>query len=103
MFAQTFGGALFVSVGQNVFQNRLLSNVQAAVPDFPAYIVLQTGATQVQHTVPPQFLQGVLYAYNKALTETWYVALAMSAISGFGVVWIQWLSVKGKKIEMAVA
>jgi hypothetical protein len=103
MFSQTFGGALFASVAQNVFTNQLLKNLESAVPDFPSGVVLATGATEIQHAVPAEFLPRVLAAYNKALTDTWYVSVALSTLAGFGVLWIQWISVKGKKIEMAAA
>jgi hypothetical protein len=99
MFAQTLGGALMVSVGQNVFTNQLAKNLLAKVPDLDQNIVLVTGATELKHAIPAKFLSGVLVAYNDALTQTWYVALALSVLSGFGAAVIQWKSVKGKKIE----
>jgi hypothetical protein len=102
MFSQTLGGALFLSVGQNVFNNKLLSNLQAVVPDFPAGIVLSTGATQVQSVVPHQYIAQVLIAYNKALTQTWYVSVAAACLTAFGAAVLPWKSVKGKKIDAAV-
>jgi hypothetical protein len=99
MFAQTLGGALMVSVGQNVFTNQLVKNLLKTVPDLDSTIVLKTGATELQHQIPQQFYQGVLVAYNKALTETFYVPLALSILAGVGAAAIQWKSVKGKKIE----
>jgi hypothetical protein len=101
MFAQTLGGALMVSVGQNVFTNQLVKNLASTVPGLDTKIVLQTGATELQHQIPQQFYQGVLVAYNKALTETWYVAVALSVLAALGAAVIQWISVKGKKIETA--
>lgn len=100
MFAQTLGGALMVSVGQNVFQNQLLKNLQTAVPSLDAKVVIATGATQFQKSIPKEFLARAILAYNDALTQTWYVAVALAAISGLGAAVIQWKSVKGKKIEM---
>jgi hypothetical protein len=100
MFAQTLGGALMVSVGQNVFTNQLYKNLAKAVPDLDPAIVVKAGATQLQHQVPVQFLPKVLLAYNDALTQTWYVALALAVLSAFGAAVVQWKSVKGKKIQM---
>lgn len=96
MFSQTLGGALFISVGQNVFQNQLIKNLHTVVPDLPVGVVLNTGATQLQHQVPATFLDGVLHAYNGALTQTWYVSVAMSALSLIGALAIEWKSMKGK-------
>lgn len=97
MFSQTLGGSLFVSVGQNVFQNQLLKNLKAAVPDFPAGIVLSTGATDLKNAVPHEFIARVLVAYNAALTQTWYVAVAMACLSTIGAVVLEWKSMKEHK------
>ncbi|KAK4997883.1 MFS sugar transporter [Elasticomyces elasticus] len=101
MFSQTLGGALFISIGQNVFTNKLLTNLRMVVPDLDPAIVLATGATSLQHVIKPQFLSGVLSAYNTAIMDTFYVSVAMSVVSIFGAVAFEWKSVKGKKIEMA--
>jgi hypothetical protein len=36
--------------------------------------------------------------YNKALTQTWYVAVALSALSICGAVLVEWRSVKAIKL-----
>ncbi|KMU76674.1 transporter protein [Coccidioides immitis RMSCC 3703] len=102
MFAQTFGGALFVSVGQNVFGNRLMSGIREAVPDIDPSLVLEVGATQLKELVPPALLDNVQEAYNAALTNTWYVSVAMSAIGIIGALGLEWKSVKGKQIQPGV-
>lgn len=103
MFAQTLGGALFISVGQNVFQNQLLKNLAKVVPGLNPAIVLATGATEIKDKIPAQFLPGVLHAYNGALTQTWYVSVAMAALSLLGVFAVEWKSMKGQKVVMAAA
>jgi hypothetical protein len=103
MFAQTLGGALFISVAQNVFQNQLIKNLHSVVPDLPINIVLNAGATQLKNAVPQSFLHGVLNAYNGALTQTWYVSVAMSALSLVGALAIEWKSMKGKAPAAAAA
>lgn len=104
IFSQTLGGALFICVAQNVFQNKLISNVAAAnVAGLNAADVVKVGATQVRDLIPKQFLPVVLEAYNAALTNTFYVAVGLSALSIVGAVFMPWNSVKGKKIEMAAA
>jgi hypothetical protein len=103
MFAQTLGGALMVSVGQNVFTNQLTKNLIKYVPGIDSSIVLTAGATQLKNQVPKEFYGQTLVAYNKSLTQTYYVSVALSAMAVFGVIWVQWLSVKGKKIEPVMA
>ena len=102
MFAQTFGGALFIGVAQNVFTNRLLKNLLENVPTLDPALVLSTGATSLKGAVTdqdPSLLPGVLSAYNSAIVQTFYVSLAMAAMSIVGAAGIEWKSVKGKKIE----
>ncbi|KAI6883300.1 MFS transporter [Hortaea werneckii] len=103
MFCQTLGGALFISVAQNVFTNRLLSNLKDVVPDLNSGLVLATGATSLKTVIPHEYLSGVQSAYNASLMSTFYVATAMAALSIFGSAAFEWKSVKGKKIEMAAA
>lgn len=103
MFCQTLGGALFISVAQNVFTNKLLANLQEAVPDLNPAIVLATGATSLADVIPKKYLAEVIESYNGAIVDTFYVAVAMAVLSSFGAVFMEWKSVKGKKIEMAAA
>lgn len=101
VFAQTLGGALFVSIGQNVFGNKLVSGLAANAPDIDPYIILHTGATSIQSAVDPSVLPGVTQAYSDALTMSFLVAAVMFAATIVGSGAIEWKSVKGKKIEMA--
>ena len=106
MFTQTFGGALFIAVAQNVFTNRLLSNLLESVPTLDPAIVLSTGATSLKEAITkqdPSLLPGVLSAYNSALVQTFYVSVAMASMSIFGAIGVEWKSVKGKKIETVAA
>jgi len=103
MFSQTLGGALFISVAQNVQTNELLKQLKAVVPDLDPAVVLTTGATELKNVIPHQYLAGVLTAYNTAITNTFYVGVAMAVVSIFGAVAMEWKSVKGKTFEMAAA
>ncbi|KAL3423692.1 major facilitator superfamily transporter [Phlyctema vagabunda] len=103
IFLQTLGGALFVSIGQNVFANKLAQGLAKYVPTLDPVIVLNTGATSIQKTIEKEYLPGVTLAYNNALTESFMVAAVMAAFTIIGSVAIEWKSVKGKKIEMAAA
>ncbi|KAJ7160823.1 hypothetical protein C8R46DRAFT_1223162 [Mycena filopes] len=48
-------GALFVSVRQNVFTNKLASGLVSSVPGVNPAIVLSAGATSLRNTVDPQY------------------------------------------------
>lgn len=103
MFSQTLGGALFISVAQNVFSNRLLIDVSKVVPDLNPEVVISAGATNLKTAIATGDYANVLIAYNLALQSTYYVAVALSALSIFGAVFIEWKSVKGKKMDVAAA
>lgn len=103
IFLQTLGGALFVSIGENIFTNKLMQGLHQYVPTLDPSIVLATGATSIQKTIDKAFLPGVTLAYNNALTKSFLVAAVMAALTIIGSLAIEWKSVKGKKIEMAAA
>lgn len=103
MFSQTLGGALFISVGQNVFTNQLIKNLKTVVPDLDPKFVLAVGATELKNVIPKNYLPGVLSAYNLALTECFYVSVATATLSIIGAAFVQWKSMKGKNIEMMAA
>ncbi|VBB81967.1 Putative efflux system protein [Podospora comata] len=104
IFLQTLGAALFVAVSQNVFTNKLVENVAKYVPDMPdPMTILHVGATSVENVVRPEDLGAVTWAFNDALTQTFTVFTALSAISILGAVFVEWNSVKGKPVEMGMA
>lgn len=103
MFSQTLGGAVFVSVGQNVFQNRLAHNLMVEAPGVDIPGLLGSGAAMIRQIVDPRDLGRVLDAYNDAIVETFYVGVAVGVLSLAGAVFIPWLSVKGQKVQVAVA
>ena len=100
-FVQILGGALFVSVGQNVFANKLVAGL-AGIPGIDVGALLGTGATQLKGLIPdPALAERVLVAYNYAIIQVFQVALIMSALAIFGAVAMEWKSVKGKKVATA--
>jgi len=103
IFVQTLGGALFVSIGENVFSNKLVLGLAKYAPNIDPKIVLSTGATAIQKTIDKADLPGVTMAYNSALTHAFLVAAIMAALTAIGSGFVEWKSVKGKKIEMGAA
>lgn len=103
VFTQTLGGSLFVSVSQNVFSNKLVEYVGDYAPGLDPATVLSAGATSIQKIIPSEFLDGVTLAYNDALMQTFLVSAALAAVSIVGSGFMEWRSVKGKKVDMAVA
>jgi len=102
--SRLLGGAIFVSIGQNIWTNNLISNIAAlGIPNFdPSYIV-HAGATELRTVVPPMFLAEVLVAYNAAIVKTFQIALAMACLAVLGAAGMEWKSVKGKALGVGGA
>ena len=96
MFCQQLGGAVFVSVGENVFTNKLVEGLGSIAGFNPASVV-SVGATELRQYVPAASLPQVITAYNGALVNTYQVALAMACLSIIGSGTIEWKNIKPKK------
>jgi MFS family permease len=97
LFAYNIGGALFVSVGQNLFINKLVSGLKNTVPELDPQTVLANGATSLDKWMSTQFLQGVKRVYNDALIRPYRAAAIIAAIAIFGSLVMEWKSTKIKK------
>lgn len=74
IFMQTFGGTIVIAVAQNVFNNKLISNVLAAgIPVNPAALLF-VGATRLQTLVEPQYFDRLQSAYNESITQVSFSA-----------------------------
>ena len=100
IFFQTLGGALFVSVSQNVFTNRLVSGLIEVVPELDPQVVLESGATTLADVVEEALLDSVKVVYNDALVGAFYVATALSAMSILGSAALEWKSVRGQDVHV---
>lgn len=99
VFFQTLGGALFISVAQNIFATELVNGIVAKVPDIAPWMILNTGATALISTFPSEVLPQILEAYNGAVTKTFYASVALAIVGFIGGLGMEMVSVKGKKIE----
>ena len=96
MFCQQLGGAVFVSVGQNIFNNKLIQGLRG-VPGVTPRAVVGIGATELRDYVPPEAIPMVLKAYNAALVDVFRVALAMACFTIIGSSLMEWRNIKPKK------
>ncbi|KAF8218305.1 major facilitator superfamily domain-containing protein [Mycena galopus ATCC 62051] len=98
-FFQTLGGAVFVSVAQNVFTNGLRAGLISRVPGVDPNIVLSAGATTLRFAVDAKFLPAVLSVYNEALVSAIHVCLGMACFSIVGALIMEWKNVKSKSTQ----
>ena len=96
MFSQTLGGAVFLSVGNNLFDMKLASGL-ARIPGIDIGAVASTGATDLRHMIPAGLLPQVLKVYNAALQDTFYLVTALSCATIVGALAMEWKSVKQQK------
>ena len=94
VLGQTLGGAIFIAAAQAIFQNQLVANLRSYAPTADVGAVLRGGATSLQQTVPHKLLSSVLKAYNDAITQSFYIGVALAAVSIFGPIFVEWKSVK---------
>ncbi|TQN70638.1 Efflux pump roqT [Colletotrichum shisoi] len=96
MFLQTFGGAIFISVAQNIFTNELRAGLARDLPNINATVIVDGGATSIRQpgVLPPDALGPILQVYSQSLTNSWYVAVGLACASIAGSALVQWKTVK---------
>jgi hypothetical protein len=59
--------------------------------------LITTFKTDIRYNVPSQFQSGFLLAYNKTISEVFYIAVAFGCLTMMGAISIEWKSVKLEK------
>jgi hypothetical protein len=95
-FSENFGGAVFVSVAQNLWANKLAQKLQNITGIDPTQVV-KTGATEIANlTEDPVTLKAVRVAYRDSLREAFLVALILICIATVGTLGVDWKNIKAK-------
>lgn len=94
---QTLAGAIFVAAAQSVFQSHLASNIKAVVPGFDPIDLFGAGATNALKLFSNEELPAVKSAYSAAITDTFYIILALSCLSMVGALGTGWTSMKKRE------
>ena len=95
-FARELGGAVFLSVGQNLFFVDLAKQL-AKIPGLD--LSTDVGATELRKFVPAGLLGKVLDAYNGAIVKTFLASAGLAAATVVGIVFMEWRSVKNGEEE----
>jgi MFS family permease len=111
-FFQAFGGAIFSSVAQTVFQNGLINKINEDNIGIDGNIFINSGANQIKEVLEKMgrldALHTVLEAYMDGLRNTFYITLAAAVCAFLTALTFQWKSVKkgpeeqGKETPAAV-
>ncbi|KAF4637551.1 hypothetical protein G7Y89_g520 [Cudoniella acicularis] len=96
MFGSQMSGAIFVPIGQSVFENHLLKGING-IAGVDGEAILNTGATELRGVVGSEVLESVLGVYDKALTQVYLVAVVVAALAVLSALGMEWKSVKKDK------
>lgn len=103
IFFNTLGGAVSISIAQNIFSNTLVKQIPKYAPNINPEIIIAAGATHIREVTPPASLPGVLTAYNIAITDAFVLAIAAGGIAFLLSFLFEWKSVKGKNLMAGAA
>ncbi|RDL41997.1 uncharacterized protein BP5553_01976 [Venustampulla echinocandica] len=106
IFFNSLGGAISISMAQNVFFNGLFKNIPIYAPDIPVDLIVAAGAAYLRVTVEklnPAALAGVLEGYMMALNQAFIIAIAVGGLAAIFGCFVEWKSVKGVKLAPGAA
>ncbi|ETS87492.1 hypothetical protein PFICI_01320 [Pestalotiopsis fici W106-1] len=92
-FSISIGGALFISISQNIFAN-LLQKGLSSVPGLDVDGIISRGATSFLEIVPAPKRDQVLGIYNHAITMTFWASVAVACLGLVAALCMEWKSIK---------
>ena len=95
VFSLLLGGAIFVSVGQNVLDNQLLRRF-SKLPGVNPALVTKNGATALLKELPPHLRARALADYNASLRVVFQIGLILACITVVANASLEWKNIKKK-------
>ena len=90
VFFQNLGGGITISLAQTVLQNTLMSKLPQLAPGVSAERVILVGATNLHRVFPGQVLEGILKAYEIAISQTFIIPIATAGLTFFSALFLEW-------------
>jgi hypothetical protein len=91
---QSFGGAIFVSVGNTILQSELMK-LGKSLPGVDITEVISAGASKFRETVSdPADLPALLVVYNAALQKVFLATIPLAGLAFISTLFLEWTSVK---------
>jgi hypothetical protein len=101
IFAQQFGGSVWLAVASTAFSSSLKKAIGKYAPGVNPQVVIAAGAIGYREVVPAASVAGVIKSYNEAVNHDFYIAAGV-AVATFVFSWgMGWKSVKAKKVQSA--
>ncbi|KAH7245152.1 major facilitator superfamily domain-containing protein [Fusarium tricinctum] len=100
-FVNFFGGTIFITVSQSLFQGQLQTKITTYVPDIDIQQLTNSGAAGVKSLVPADKMEVVLGAYNDSMKAIWYLALGLACAALLVSFGFEWRTIKTDKKKPA--
>lgn len=97
LFAGQFGPAVFLTAAQNIFSSRLVDNLQSLALNFTTASIDNMGLHGLKDSVPAGKLDLVLKGLDQSLSQTWYIAVALAALTLIGTLSMEWRHIRVKQ------
>lgn len=98
IFFNSLGGAIAISVAENIFTNTLIKKLIEYVPGVNPEVVVNAGAQHISDVVTPAQLPGTLLSYDIAITTAFILPIATACLAFLASWLFEWRSVKGANI-----
>ncbi|ETS76587.1 hypothetical protein PFICI_11974 [Pestalotiopsis fici W106-1] len=89
--------AIFMAIGQAVFQQLLQKNLSPVVPQDIIDKIIDSGVTDFSSLVDADALRTVVAKYSLSVTQVFYIPAAAPVISFFLILACKWISTKSKQ------
>lgn len=97
---QSLGGAIFISIGNTIFQGHLLeASSRNKIPNIDIREVIAAGATAFRSSVPPESLPALVREYNEALRMVFVAAVPLAGLGLLSSLCLEWKSVRGRETK----
>ncbi|KAI1469961.1 MFS general substrate transporter [Daldinia caldariorum] len=92
-FCQQLGGAIFVSVGQNLLTSYIVGHV-ANIPGLDPKSIPSSGATDIVNKVPPEYRSQIKELYNKAISRIFICGMGVALVALVAALFMEWKNIK---------
>jgi MFS family permease len=96
-FGSQLGPVIYLSASAALFRNRLKVEIQAHAPGTDVLALQNGGLSDIRNVIGGDRLGQVLLGYDAAVSQTLYLPLALTCLTIFGSLAMEWRSVKEKK------
>lgn len=96
-FGQGIGPAIMLSAAQTLFADRLVADLGESSPGLNATALENMGLADIKSHIGTARLEDVLLGYDKAVTQTLYLPVALTCLTLLGSLPMEWRSVKKKQ------